>query len=465
MSKSTTRIKTMNGQTNSKNKTMVFHKYSWGPGCVYFGRNQIVFWCLLFLIGIQVFPFLANAGEKGTVRAIVFYKQDSAECRLLLREVLPGFKKTFGDDLAILMINNGDPEGGNLYLTALLELNIPLTQTLPLLLIGDSIWSDMDSIKQKMPGAIEKAINSGGADWPLIPGLGELLKNIEKLDSEEQKNWWVGADISQFQYLLSGFAYKFNHDPKANKIAAVVLACLVSCLIASFYLFFRSPREKISNVYRIGIMILLAVGLFVGWQLAEVSSILQAKKVFPGSVEELLTFFIFGALLAAYIYSFRSLFKSSFQQMKIWQIRIVPVLSIIVIIAAGYLLYSELTGAEAQCGAVGDCNAVQQSPYSTLFGMISVAGLGITGVLVATVLWLMHYWGPLKWRALSGTGMWLALLIGVLFFIYLTFLEPFVIGATCFWCLSAAIAMSLEFYILSPVAGESWRKLRGSQTG
>jgi len=33
-------------------------------------------------------------------------------------------------------------------------------------------------------------------------------------------------------------------------------------------------------------------------------------------------------------------------------------------------------------------------------------------------------------------------LFGVLFSIYLTFLEPFVIGATCMWCLSSAVIMT-----------------------
>jgi len=35
------------------------------------------------------------------------------------------------------------------------------------------------------------------------------------------------------------------------------------------------------------------------------------------------------------------------------------------------------------------------------------------------------------------------IVIGVLFSIYLTFLEPFVIGATCAWCLSSAVIMTL----------------------
>ena len=50
--------------------------------------------------------------------------------------------------------------------------------------------------------------------------------------------------------------------------------------------------------------------------------------------------------------------------------------------------------------------------------------------------------------------------IGVLFSIYLTFLEPFVIGATCLWCLSSATIMTLLFLLtLGPGVG-AWKKLR-----
>jgi uncharacterized membrane protein len=38
-------------------------------------------------------------------------------------------------------------------------------------------------------------------------------------------------------------------------------------------------------------------------------------------------------------------------------------------------------------------------------------------------------------------------LFGILFSIYLTFLEPFVIGATCIWCLSSAVIMTILFLL------------------
>jgi uncharacterized membrane protein len=44
----------------------------------------------------------------------------------------------------------------------------------------------------------------------------------------------------------------------------------------------------------------------------------------------------------------------------------------------------------------------------------------------------------------------------VLFSIYLTFLEPFVIGATCAWCLTSALIMTLLLWAAAPEAAAVW---------
>jgi uncharacterized membrane protein len=46
---------------------------------------------------------------------------------------------------------------------------------------------------------------------------------------------------------------------------------------------------------------------------------------------------------------------------------------------------------------------------------------------------------------------------GLNFSIYLTFLEPFVIGATCAWCLTSAVSMAL---ITLFGAGPGWPSLQ-----
>ena len=54
---------------------------------------------------------------------------------------------------------------------------------------------------------------------------------------------------------------------------------------------------------------------------------------------------------------------------------------------------------------------------------------------------------------------------GVLFSIYLTFLEPFVIGATCAWCLSSAVIMTLLLLLVTVhvSGGRTWVELGEAQ--
>jgi len=125
---------------------------------------------------------------------------------------------------------------------------------------------------------------------------------------------------------------------------------------------------------------------------------------------------------------------------------------------AAYLSYVEVTQSLAICGPVGDCNTVQQSPYARVFGLIPIGLLGFYGYTVLGLGWLLRDRGPLRWNTLLATGLWLLALFGTLFSIYLTVLEPFVIGATCMWCVTSAILMTLLLWASTPAAVESWRK-------
>jgi len=113
---------------------------------------------------------------------------------------------------------------------------------------------------------------------------------------------------------------------------------------------------------------------------------------------------------------------------------------------ASYMAYVEITQSEAVCGPVGDCNTVQQSPYASLFGLIPIGLLGVLGYLVIGVIWLITLYGDRKWRKAALLCLWVLSLLGTLFSIYLTFLEPFIIGASCVWCLTSAVVMTLLFW-------------------
>jgi uncharacterized membrane protein len=93
----------------------------------------------------------------------------------------------------------------------------------------------------------------------------------------------------------------------------------------------------------------------------------------------------------------------------------------------------------AACGPIGDCNTVQQSPYARLFGVLSVGTLGLIGYLGMGAAWAVARFAPARLQAGATRILFGLAALGTLFSIYLTFLEPFVIGATCAWCLASAV--------------------------
>ena len=114
---------------------------------------------------------------------------------------------------------------------------------------------------------------------------------------------------------------------------------------------------------------------------------------------------------------------------------------------SGYTAYTALAEAELMCGPIGGCAAIQESEYSKLFG-IPMGVLGLIGYSVILVSWLMA-------RHLSPQGggwhwlPWGVALFGMLFSLRLTALGPFLIGATCLWCLGSAISITIAFWLLS----------------
>jgi uncharacterized membrane protein len=141
---------------------------------------------------------------------------------------------------------------------------------------------------------------------------------------------------------------------------------------------------------------------------------------------------------------------------------LVIVLAAIGFAVAAYLANVETTGSSAVCGPVGNCNAVQESEYAKLLG-IPIGVLGMLGYGAIAALWVVSRVarGTLADAALLliGVGAW----VGTLFSIYLTFLEPFVIGATCMWCITSAVVMLLLLWVSAGPAVDAWDRLRGDR--
>jgi len=178
----------------------------------------------------------------------------------------------------------------------------------------------------------------------------------------------------------------------------------------------------------------------------EITQKMTLKEKFVGDLAgNILSVVVLAGMLAAVSFAGVSLNKpANPKSIPNW---VIPVLSLVGIIIAGYLAYVEVNQVEAVCGPVGNCNTVQQSSYATLFGFLPVGVLGLLGYLAIIITWLAGLLDLNRYNRLFKLAMWLFTLFGTLFSIYLTFLEPFVIGATCMWCLSSAVIMTILFLL------------------
>ena len=118
----------------------------------------------------------------------------------------------------------------------------------------------------------------------------------------------------------------------------------------------------------------------------------------------------------------------------------IPVIALAGLAVAGYLSAVEMTGTSAVCGPVGNCNLVHQSEYARLFGL-PIGLLGFAGYASILGCWFVSRRATGRPVLLARSALFGLAVAGTLFSVYLTFLEPFVLGATCAWCLASAVLM------------------------
>jgi uncharacterized membrane protein len=126
---------------------------------------------------------------------------------------------------------------------------------------------------------------------------------------------------------------------------------------------------------------------------------------------------------------------------------IIPFLALIGLAIAVYLSYVEVSETLAVCGPVGDCNAVQNSRYAKLFGLLPIPVMGMAGYIAILGAWLCGRFGPEPLKRPARLALWGLAMFSVLFSSYLTFLEPFVIGTTCLFCVASAIVVTMILWV------------------
>jgi uncharacterized membrane protein len=149
------------------------------------------------------------------------------------------------------------------------------------------------------------------------------------------------------------------------------------------------------------------------------------------------------ALLYAIIAIVRAFNSEAVISVPRWMDMLTPVLALIGLGIALYMTYIETQSVQAICGPLGDCNAVQNSPYATLFGWLPVGVLGAVGYIAILVVWLLGHLIPGVVRTYAPAAIFAMALFGTIFSVYLTYLELLVIRAVCIWCLSSAVIIAL----------------------
>ncbi len=405
---------------------------------------------------LLLFPSI-TAAQEPVVYGVFFFSPTCPHCIDVLTNQWPSIQNEFGDQLQVLFIDATSEQGGQIMLSALDAMGIP-SSGVPMLIIGTNVMVGSNDIPQRAATIIREGLAGSGIDLPPIPGI-EAIYQAAKAQSDQQaaahassSATAVPAESAAFAAELTDPASVFSDtaqptladqlaaDPVANGLAIVILVLMALSFLAAL----PSILPQSGQVRRVPARlqpVALALVALIGLGLA--------LSLLAGSGSEPLVLLLAAGELIGFIVIVGTIFWAWRKPaLPVW---LVPLTAVSGLAVAGYLAYVELTLSEAVCGVVGNCNTVQQSAYARVFG-IPIGVLGIAGYLLILVTWLLSRAD--KRQAPANKILQALALFGVAFSIYLTFLEPFVIGATCVWCLTSAVIMLLLLWLVTPSAPE-----------
>lgn len=394
------------------------------------GRLRVVTLVLLwFSLILALLPGTVQAQDGDpVVRAVLFYSPNCPHCHQVIEEVLPTLFKEYGEQLEIVGINL-DKQEGQVYWEAVEYYSIPRgRQGVPTLLVGDRLLVGGGEIPHQFPAIIEDGLEAGGIPWPDLPGLHDLLQKATVT---------AAAPLTQ------------EVDPDRTP----TLTALTPTPEPSPVDLTPEPQKTSSGTDG-PTLTPTAVFLEDGGEDLGPGSAADGGGFWKRAGERFLedptgntaAVLVLLVMILVLIIGLGKCFRPARAEMTITG-NIIPVLSVLGILVAGYLAYVEITQTPAVCGPVGHCNVVQSSKYATLFGFLPVGVLGVVGYLGIGFAWVLTRLGD---RAVQRAGAWVLTgmtFLGVLFSLYLTFLEPFVIGATCAWCLTSALLITGQFWV------------------
>jgi uncharacterized membrane protein len=380
-------------------------------------KNYLTARVFILCILLMLVPSVSLvSADQPVVHAILFYSPTCPHCYQVITEDLPPILDQYGKQVVIVGINTYTEEGNKLFKATLELFNIPQENAgVPLLVMGQTVLIGSIDIPQRLPEMIVAGLASGGIDWPAIPGLDLLLKDAvvgEPTEGNPGERTGEETAVANNQVIESGT---------------------------------EIPAEEIKEEAEIQQSQVSKVTGEIGGSINAIETMTMTDRFMQDQTGNSISTVVLAGMLLSIVVSGVVVFRPV-EFLKPWPNWVVFLLLVIGISVASYMAYVEITQSEAVCGPVGDCNTVQQSPYATLFGLLPMGLLGLAGYLAIGVVWLISMEANRKWRKTALLCVWGLSLFGTLFSIYLTFLEPFVIGATCAWCLTSAVVMTLIFW-------------------
>jgi uncharacterized membrane protein/thiol-disulfide isomerase/thioredoxin len=366
-------------------------------------KNALLLVVMLCLMAVLSPLAAAQTAEEPVVRAVLFYSPTCPHCHTVINDTLLPMMEQYGGRLQVIGIDISQPGGAALYEASTEQFNVPPEmQGVPRLVVGDRFMVGSLQIPQDFPGIVEQGLASGGIDWPAIPGLAEAMaagQQDQEATPAATETEAVAVDATN------------TPVPEVTPTAEAVAITTESI-----------PPTDASTA---------STGMPEGGWLAAI---------------------LLGLMLLTLVYAVVRIWlarQSLFQQPLAAAVTslLIPILAVLGLIVAGYMAYIEITRVEAVCGPVGECNVVQTSQYAQIAG-IPVAVLGLVFYLATLVLWAVQRSGAGRWAQPAALILLGASLFGVVFSIYLTLLELFVIHAVCMWCLSSALITTLIMVVV-----------------
>jgi len=408
---------------------------------------------LLFIIPAQA--------QEPVVHAILFYSQNCPHCYKVITEDLPPLVEKYGNQLVIAGIDTYTEQGNLLYQSAIENFHIPQERLgVPTLIIGETVLVGSLEIPKQLPVLIEAGLTSGGIAWPDWPLFQQLLEAQEEEDSTSNlppETEQVSPD-QVTDTLEATSTVETDHDDQQTPALAKTNVAENASILPNSSKDEQADEEgsdKPEGQHPI-------IGTQIDETTFNAASLTLSERFAHDKVGNtfsvvLLVTMVFSAIGVGIKVSQLSI------GLKPWPLWVVPLLLLIGMLVAIYMSYVEVTQADVVCGPVGDCETVQQSAYARLFGVLPIGVFGFIGYLAIGFTWILANFGKVKSRNLSILFTWLLCVFGALFSIYLTFLEPFVIGATCAWCLTSAVVMNLLLWATTAPAIQAWKNIRSSQ--